>query len=115
MLALPILLQSFEAIGRWNPQVAEPTSGIDCFKLATGNLEYLNREALWAPTVEHRLRNSVLEAPDQCVLPTASGNIVSVTDTNVNRLVSLKDTNVELAVRAQVFRFLAMGGHARGS
>src|SRR6185436_4333699 len=65
VLALPIPLQGFKPIGGRNPKITKPFSCIDCLELATGNLEYLNWEALWALAVEHRLRNLVPEAPDQ--------------------------------------------------
>jgi hypothetical protein len=73
MLAFPIPLQCFEPIGRRDAQVTQPFSGIESFKLTTGNVKYLDREALGALTVEYCLRALALEAPDQCAAPASAG------------------------------------------
>jgi hypothetical protein len=96
MLANSAPLQGFQPIGRWNAQIVEPLSGIEGFQFAPRNLEYLNREALGALTIKHRLGDLVLEAPDQIPAPAASNKIVSITDTKVNRLVSVRDAKLDL-------------------
>jgi hypothetical protein len=77
MLTNSIPLQGFEPIGWRRTQIAEPLGRLESFKLAPGDLEYLNREALGALTVEHRLCNLAFEAPYQ-TLPLSIGRMVSI-------------------------------------
>jgi hypothetical protein len=58
----------------------------------------LNGESFRALAIEYRLRDLVLEAPDQCLPTRHTRTIVSFYDTKVNRNVSCSDTAQPRAV-----------------